>query len=91
MEKRNKLWRKRHQWRVYRKKLFLLSANNGMIMNRDGEMIQHPRWMDYATQSWCFKYKTMRTPCSCCMCRGESYNRQEYKKETLNLIIEEID
>ena len=27
MEKRNKLWRKRHQWRLFKAKMILMAAN----------------------------------------------------------------
>ena len=91
MEKRNKLWRRRHQWRLFKAKMILLSANQYKVLAEDGTSIQHPHWMDYAKQSWCYKYKTMRTPCSCYMCKGETYNRLNYKKETKRLLSESVD
>lgn len=91
MERRNKLWRRRHQWRLYKAKMILLSANQNKVLAEDGTFIQHPHWMDYAKQSWCYKYKTMRTPCSCYMCKGETYNRLNYKKETKRLLSESVD
>jgi hypothetical protein len=30
----------------------------------------------------------MRTPCSCWLCRGEKYNRREYKKDSLRIMKE---
>ena len=91
MEKRNKLWRRRHQWRLFKAKVMLMSANQYEVLAEDGTMIQHPHWMDYVNQSWCFKYKTMRTPCSCIYCKGESYNRLDYKRETKLILIEALD
>ena len=91
MEKRNKLWRRRHQWRLYKAKMILLSANQYKVLAEGVTFIQHPHWMDYAKQSWCYKYKTMRTPCSCYMCKGETYNRLNYKKETKRLLSESVD
>ena len=91
MERRNKLWRRRHQWRLYKAKMILLSANQYKVLAEDGTFIQHPHWMDYAKQSWCYKYRTMRTPCSCYMCKGETYNRLNYKKETKRLLSESVD
>lgn len=91
MEKRNKLWRRRHQWRLFKAKLLLMATNQHWVINDDGITIQHPHWFDYANQIWCFKYKTMRTPCSCYMCKGEKYNRQEYKKATSRIIKESLD
>ena len=91
MEKRNKLWRRRQQWRLFKSRMKFLSANQYVIINSDGTRIQHPRWIDFSTQSWCYKYKTMSTPCSCALCRGESYNRRDYKRNTAILIKEELE
>lgn len=91
MEKRNKLWRCRHQWRLFKAKMELMSANQYEILAEDGTFIQHPHWTDYAKQSWCFKYKTMRVPCSCVYCKGESYSRLYYKKETKRILIDAFD
>lgn len=57
MEKRNKLWRRRHQWRLFKAKMLLMAANQHWVINEDGIKIQHPHWFDYATQTWSFKYK----------------------------------
>ena len=35
--------------------------------------------------------KTTGTPCSCWMCRGFEYDREEYKKETLRIIRESME
>lgn len=91
MEKRNKLWRKRHQWRLFKKRVVRLAAAYGSILNVDGIIIQHPHWQDVAKQPWAWQYKNTGTPCSCWMCRGESYNRRDYKKETHRIIREEFE
>jgi hypothetical protein len=33
----------------------------------------------------------MRTPCSCWLCRGEKYNRREYKKASLRIMKESME
>lgn len=91
MEKRNKLWRRRHQWRLFKAKLLLMAANQHWLINEAGIKIQHPHWFDYARETWCFKYKTMRTPCSCNLCKGEKYNRIDYKQTTTRTINESLD
>lgn len=92
MEKRNKQWRKRHQWRVFKARLILLAACQcGDLITEDGKLIQHPHWTDFVSQKWCLKYKTMRTPCSCYLCKGESYSRLKYKKETSLILSETLD
>lgn len=88
MEKRNKLWRRRHQWRFFKSRMILMVANNQGVWDENGKLIQHPHWMDCAKQLWSFKYKTMRTPCSCALCRSEKYNRRAYKKESARVISE---
>ena len=59
--------------------------------DEDGNLIRRPHWFELAKQKWCRIYKTTGTPCSCWMCRGESYNRLDYKKETLRIITEELE
>ena len=39
-------------------------------------------WCDNYNQHWTLPYKSTTTPCSCWLCRGERYNRREFKKET---------
>ncbi len=85
MEKRNKLWHRRHQWRLFKAKMLLFAAYHTSIIS-DEMVIQNPHWFEFVGQKWCYKYKTMRTPCSCIFCRGEKYNRRAYKKETQRII-----
>ena len=70
MEKRNRLWRKRHQWRLFKAKMVLF-ANYPYphFIDDEGNCIQHPHWFDLAKQRWNYHYKSMRTPCSCWLCR----------------------
>ena len=75
MEKRNRLWRKRHQWRLFRAKMVLF-ANYPYphFIDDEGNCIQHPHWFELAKQRWNYHYKSMRTPCSYWLCRGEKYS-----------------
>ena len=91
MEKRNKLWRKRHQWRLFKARMLWLAAYEFHAWDEDGNLIRRPHWFELAKQKWCRIYQTTGTPCSCWMCRGESYNRLDYKKETLRIITEELE
>ena len=49
------------------------------------------RWHEMAKQKWCQVYKTTGTPCSCWMCRGYSYERKDFKKDTERIIRESFD
>lgn len=51
----------------------------------------HPHWFELAKEKWAKVYQTTGTPCSCWMCRGEEYNRREYKRETLRIIRESME
>lgn len=91
MEKRNKGWRRDQQKRVFKSRM-MLHASYGMIAYDDGgNRIQHPHWFDLAKMKWCRAYQTTGTPCSCWMCKGESYNRLAFKKETKRIINEADD
>ena len=58
------------------------------MFDDEGNLIQHPHWFELAKISWSRVYKTTGTPCSCPLCKGESYNRLAYKKETRRIIDE---
>ena len=90
--KRNKLWRKRHQWRLFKSKMMLFASYpQHKIVDNDGYYIEHPHWFELAKQRWNYHYKTMRTPCSCWLCRGEKYDRKAYKHETKRIISESME
>ena len=40
MDKRNKLWRKRHQWRLFKARMILMAANRHWAWSDDGEFLQ---------------------------------------------------
>ena len=91
MEKRNKLWRKRHQWRLFKARMILRATFKWGAWDKDGNLIDDPHWFELAKQKGSYVYKTTGTPCSCWMCRGESYNRLDYKKETRRIVTEELE
>jgi hypothetical protein len=91
MEKRNKLWRKRHQCRLFKARMILRAAYKDCIWDIDGNLIEHPHWFELAKQKWNHIYKTTGTPCSCCICKGERYNRRDFKKDTQRIIRESLE
>ena len=36
MEQRNKLWRRRHQWRLFKAKMVLMATNQSLVLDEDG-------------------------------------------------------
>ena len=91
MEKRNKLWRKRPQWRLFMARMILRAAYRDCMWDEDGNVIEHPHWFELAKQKWNHIYKSTGRPCSCCLCKGERYNRREFKKNTCRIIREEME
>ena len=90
MEKRNKLWRKRHQWRLFKARMILRAAYQDCIWDEEGYLIDRPHWFELAKQKWNQIYKTTGRPCSCCICKGERDNRRNYKKDTNRIIREDF-
>ena len=91
MEKRNKLWRKRHQWRLFKARMILRAAYKDCMWDEDGNIIEHPHWLELAKQKWNHIYKTTGRPCSCSLCKGERYNRKDFKNNTYRIIREELE
>lgn len=91
MDKRNKLWRRKQQNRLFKARMLLYAAYGSCIIREDGSCYEHPHWFELAVEKWAQVYKTTGTPCSCYMCRGKEYNRREYKRETLRIIKEAED
>ena len=90
-QKRNKLWRKQQCWRIFKARMILLAAYDFCLVEEDGNRVDNPHWFDFAKQPWCQVYKTTGTPCSCILCRGEHYNRLEYKRTKRRIINEAMD
>ena len=90
-DKRNKLWRHQQMARVFKARMILYAAYGTLVIYEDGSIDNHPHWFDLAKEKWAKVYQTTGTPCSCWICRGEKYNRREYKRETLRIIRESIE
>ena len=72
------------------KSLFILT----LIQRDDGQKkqtLETPTNGALAKDKWAKVYQSTGTPCSCWMCRGEEYNRRQYKKETLRIIRESTE
>ena len=91
MDKRNKLWRRQQMSRVFKARMILYAAYGTPIIHEDGSMDNHPHWFELAKEKWAKVYQSTGTPCSCWICRGEEYNRREYKKETVRIIRESTE
>jgi hypothetical protein len=89
MEKRNKHWRIEQRNRIYAAKMKLYAAYESAFFIKD-EWVRNPRWIDLYRDNYLPKYKSVRVLYSCWMCRGEKYNRCEYKKETVRILDESM-
>ncbi len=87
MEKRNKHWRILQRNKRYSAKMKLFASYGGKFMLND-DLVENPRWIELYKANWSPIYKSVSTPCSCWLCSGESYNRQEFKQETKDLLNE---
>lgn len=85
MEKRTKLWRRKHMFRVFKARLILISPCYSWINGRK------LNWKDLAKEHHVQKYRTLATPCSCEACHGGRYDRVKYKRETRRIIKESIE
>ena len=89
MEKRNKHWRIEQRDRIYVAKMKLHAAYQGVFFIKD-KQVRNPRWIDLYKENYLSKYKSVRVLCSCWMCRGEKYNRHDYKKEMVRILNESM-
>ena len=93
--KRDKEWRKKQCFRVFKKRMILIASEGGGYGNKfvldDGQLVYNPHWFELAKCSWTHVYKTTGTPCSCMICKGERYNRTANKKEIRGIINESLD
>ena len=85
MDKRNRLWRRKQQNRVFKARMIYYAACGWKTLEADGSLNRHPHWFELAKDKWAQVYKTTGTPCSCWMCRGEEYDRKGYKQEILRI------
>ena len=89
--KRNKGWRRFQQVRVFKARMLMFSGYDYAIFDEEGNRIDNPHWFEIARQRWAKKYKDSSTPCSCWLCRGEKYDRKEYKRSTRRIINESME
>ena len=80
MEKqRTRAWRRHQAKRVFKARLkYAAACRNNPSIN----------WTDLLTDKWSKIYKTTGTPCSCWLCRGESFDRNAARKETTKAVQE---
>lgn len=83
MEKRNKHWRVKQRDKIYVAKM-KLHASYGGVFILDGKRVYNPRWIDLYESNWNPGYKSVRTSCSCWMCKGERYSRKIKHKNALD-------
>lgn len=75
---RNRQWRRHHAKRVFKARLSVVGAC----------MLERKLWFEIAGEKWTRPYKTTGTPCSCWMCRGESFDRKAAKREIRQMVEE---
>lgn len=88
MEERNKLWRRKQQYRLLKSRIVKRADGFRGFMLDDGTYVQHPHWTQLIKSHWAQVYKTTGTPCSCPLCQSESYSRLAYEHETKRIIEE---
>lgn len=89
MEKRNKHWRIEQRNRIYAAKMKLYASYGGLFI-LNGEKIYNPRWIELYEANYFPAYKSMRTHCSCWICKGKRYKRCLYKIESQKLLDENL-
>ena len=89
METRNKRWRIEQRNRIYATKMKMYASCGSEFILNEVRVI-NPRWIELYKANWNPVYKSVRTPCSCWMCRGELYSRTACKKETDRILMESI-
>lgn len=89
-QKRNKFWRKKQCYRIFKARMILFAAYEYCIFDKGGNRVDNPHWFELAKQP-CFQaYKTTGRPCSCTLCQGVHYSRSDYKKTSRRIIDETI-
>ena len=92
MEKqRTKLWRRAQQARVFKARMIYYASFEREYFAYNGEHHIPLHWFELAKEHWTQVYKTTGTPCSCWMCRGNEYNRLDYKRDTRRIIRETLE
>lgn len=81
-KKRTRAWRRHQARRVYKARLKYVAA----IRNE-----QNVTWKDLLGEHGVLVYKTTGTPCSCWLCRGESYDRGKARQECRRIVNDAFD
>ena len=89
--KRNKAWRRFQENRVFKARMLKFAGWQIVVWDENGNCIEHPHWFELAKQKWNQIYKTTGRPCSCCICKGERYNRRDFKKDINRIIAETLE
>lgn len=76
-KKRSRAWRRHQARRVFKARLKYVAA-----CSFGPRRLWHELW----TEKWVQPYRTTGTPCSCWMCRGESFDRKAAKKDARKII-----
>ena len=82
-------WRRIQKKRVWRNRLRLIYRAFSTVYLEDsatGEKREAKTWKELRKVKWCQAYRTTSQPCSCMMCKGERYNRLDFKRESIKLI-----
>lgn len=89
--KRTKLWRRKQGFRVFKARMIYYASFEREYYCADGSHHIPLHWFELARTPWAQVYKTTGTPRSCAMCRGNEYNRLDYKRETRRIIRDSLD
>ena len=88
MDKRNKAWRRKQEWRVWKTRLVYEAASRSYFFRNGALVNRPPHWFELKAERWSQKLKRTGTPCSCWLCSGEKYSRLDFKKETRRILRE---
>ena len=89
--KRNKQWRRKQGFRVFKQRIVRQAAWTHDWVMEDGTRVERPHWTELASTRWAQVYRSTGTPCSCPLCQGERYSRLGYKKETARILRESYE
>jgi hypothetical protein len=65
----------------FTKRIKRYARNLDIYVNRNGEYIRNPKWIDIVKDNGQTCYRTTSTPCSCLMCSPNKYNRAKEKRK----------
>lgn len=83
----NKKRRNEITYLKYKKRIKRFAATCSSYMNRNGQRLYNPKWIDIVKDQGQLIYKTTSTPCSCWGCSKEyKYKRHKQKQENYKLI-----